>query len=511
MTMPDPRPVSADTDSAPRSTRRALVFSFIDRYAGLVISVAASMAIARLLQPQEIGVFSVAMALLMLANTVRDVGAGQFVIQAKELTTDHLRAVWALQLGVGVLLGVLVAALAHPLARFYDEPRLKDILWVMAAAYFINPFGSITYAMLMRDMRFEHVALMRFAASASGATLSITLAMGGHGPISLAWGSLASTVANALTALWFRPQGLPWMPGTRALREVIGFGGRMTGTSVTNALVAGSPDFLLGKLQGMVAAGYYSRSNGLVAMFSRLVTDAVYTVATSFFAQQRREAVSVVPGFLRAMSYIAVLQMSYAVAVMLLAHPLTRLLYGMQWDDTVPLTRWLAAAAAVASPVPMCVALCTATGRADLALRATLSSGLAMLTAVLLGASVDLITMGMAVTLAAGLGAFAWLNSARAALERKLRWRELMSVLGRSGAVAVLAGAGPLMTVLVMGLKPATSWPPALMGLASASAGLVAGLFLFRHPLADEVRRLSAGTLSRWRAHQQAAGWRPRA
>ena len=36
------------------TTRRALVFSFLDRYASLLIAVASSMVIARLLTPAEI-------------------------------------------------------------------------------------------------------------------------------------------------------------------------------------------------------------------------------------------------------------------------------------------------------------------------------------------------------------------------------------------------------------------------------------------------------------------------
>jgi hypothetical protein len=60
------------------STRRALFFSLLDRYAGLLLLILSSMVIARLLTPTEIGVFSVAMVLIMLISSLRDLGAGQF-------------------------------------------------------------------------------------------------------------------------------------------------------------------------------------------------------------------------------------------------------------------------------------------------------------------------------------------------------------------------------------------------------------------------------------------------
>jgi O-antigen/teichoic acid export membrane protein len=176
------------------STRKSLFFSFLDRYASLVISVASSMVIARLLTPAEIGIFSVTMVLLMLVSTVRDMGAGQYLVQEKELTTERIRAVWAVQLGLGLGLACLVLLASYPVSVFYKEPRMRDIMLVVALNYAVNPFGSLTYAWLMREMRFESVALMRFSGGLTGALVSIWLAWRDYGPISLAFGSLSVSV-----------------------------------------------------------------------------------------------------------------------------------------------------------------------------------------------------------------------------------------------------------------------------------------------------------------------------
>ena len=59
------------------STRQTLVFSFLDRYSGLVIHILSAMVIARLLTPAETGVYSVVMVLLGFVAVFRDFGAGQ--------------------------------------------------------------------------------------------------------------------------------------------------------------------------------------------------------------------------------------------------------------------------------------------------------------------------------------------------------------------------------------------------------------------------------------------------
>jgi O-antigen/teichoic acid export membrane protein len=101
------------------STRRALLFSYVDRYAALAIGIATSMVIARLLTPTEVGVFSVTMVLISFTAALRDLGSGQYLVQEPELTCDRMRATWTVQLLSGLVLAIVVGAAARPVSRFY--------------------------------------------------------------------------------------------------------------------------------------------------------------------------------------------------------------------------------------------------------------------------------------------------------------------------------------------------------------------------------------------------------
>jgi len=86
------------------------------------------MVLARLLTPNEIGVYSVTMVLLIFVNTFRDLNAGQFLVQKQHITDDHIRAVWTIQLGLGLGFATLVALAAYPVAQFYGEPRMSGVM-----------------------------------------------------------------------------------------------------------------------------------------------------------------------------------------------------------------------------------------------------------------------------------------------------------------------------------------------------------------------------------------------
>ena len=118
------------------SVRKSLAYSFLDRYASLLIGIVSTMVLARLLTPAELGVFSVAMAMLAIAATVRDMGAGNYLLQEKDLTSDRIRAVWALQLGLGVLVSIAMAWQGH---------GAVSLAWGSLCATIVNAGVSIFY------------------------------------------------------------------------------------------------------------------------------------------------------------------------------------------------------------------------------------------------------------------------------------------------------------------------------------------------------------------------------
>ena len=448
------------------------------------------MILARLLTPTDIGAFSVVMALLSLAATVRDFGAGNYLVQERELSHDRIRAVWAVQLGLGLLLGTLVALMSRPVAAFYDDARMRPVMLVLAFNYVVNPFGSVTYSWLMREMRYDAIAVMRFSASVAGALVAVGLAYRGHGPISLAWGSLASTCVNAAVAVLFRPNGYPWLPGVREIGRVLSFGGQLTATSMLNTISAGAPEFFLGKMQTLAAAGYYSRANGLVAMFGRLVTDAVYPVALSLFSREARLGQDFSAAFLRAFAYITALSWSFSAALICLAHPTVRLLYGTQWDHSVELTRWLAVALALMAPVPLCTAALVGSGQVRPMLWATIITLVSTVAAAAAGASLGLAALGACLVVAALVSTAAWLHITQRVV--RCPWHALASVGARSAVVTLAAAAAPVAALLWFGSVPVHAVPPLVLGAAGGGVGFLLAVMLLRHPLGDEVRRLGA-------------------
>ena len=470
------------------SVRKALTFALLDRYASLAVGMGATMILARLLTPTDVAVFSIAAVLLGFLASVRELGAGQYLVRATELDSECIRAVWTVQLGLGLLLGCVVAAGAMPVAAFYREPRMRDIMLVLALNYLVNPLGSLTHAWLTRELRFESIALARFSSTVAGALLSIALAWRGHGPMSLALGSLASTVVNAAMLLPLRPRFFPWLPGVRGVKRVISFGGALTSANLLWTVAKGAPEILLGRMQSLTAAGLYSRASGLVEIFHRFVTDIVHGVALSSFAKEARQAGDFSRSFVKATEFVTAIGWTFCLTIVFLAHPIIYLLFGPQWGGAVDVARVLAVAMVFGVPVTLCFAALVAAGAVTRAFQATAASTVVTVALAAAGARFGLLHAGWACTVASAFDAvlFMWLTQRCIGFG----WAGLRAALLGSGMVACCAALAPATAWVTFGSGPDDILPCMAVGMVGGAAGFVGAVFMFGHPIREELRLL---------------------
>lgn len=468
--------------------RKSLVYSYLDRYASLAVTIVSSMIIARLLTPADIGVYSITIVLLSYLASVRDMGVGGYLVQEKDLTVDRVAAVWAVYLGLGLFLALVIFIASKPVASFYNEPQMRDIMLLISINYAVNPFGSLTYAWQIREMRFGALAVVRFSATLTGAIVSAYFAWRGMGPISLALGSLGSTLVNAMMAVYFRPKWFPWLPRIKELRRVLAFGSRSTGSTLLQTIGGSAPELLLGKLQNMTAVGLYSRASGLVSMFTQLVLAGISSVAISWFAKQSRDYGNISQAFMKSTSYVAAVGWAFALCLIFLAHPAICLLYGDQWTGAVDATRLMAVALACGMPAALSYGALMALGAAQQVLRVTIITTMFGVILAVLGASAGLLYIAAFQVVGAIVSTWLWLRTVHH--EVQFEWREFMYRLRESAAVGIAAGIAPALVFVLYGPHPENIWLPLVIGVPGSVAGFLAAIILLKHPLLEELQSI---------------------
>ncbi|PJN94820.1 hypothetical protein CNY89_12220 [Amaricoccus sp. HAR-UPW-R2A-40] len=82
-------------------------YSACDRYVGLILSLVVTAVVARMLTPEELGLFALASGIVLVTETLRDFGAGAYIVQEREPSRTGVRTAFTASLLLG---GVLALA-----------------------------------------------------------------------------------------------------------------------------------------------------------------------------------------------------------------------------------------------------------------------------------------------------------------------------------------------------------------------------------------------------------------
>lgn len=353
---------TAQETGLPVSVRKSLLITFSQSYFLLLLQFSASLVIARLLTPAEIGLFSVSVVLIGIGNTLRDFGVVDYIVQEKELTEARLRAAILMTTLTAWLVALAVYLMAPWAAVYYRQEGVEDVLHILSLTFVILPFSSVSMAFMRRQMQFATIAKIRVASGITQASVSVLLAYLGYSFYSMAWGALAGAVMNLFLVQFSRPKEVPWLPHPAELKRVFSFGSFSSMDVLVRDFDKGAPEMILGRLSGMESVAFFGRAAGLVDMFNRFMVEAVAQVALPHFSANVRAGKDIGPSYLHAIAYLTGVAWPFFAMLGLSAWVLVPVLYGPQWGASVPILEILCIGELLLAPFYLQNRLFVATG-----------------------------------------------------------------------------------------------------------------------------------------------------
>ncbi|QZH76661.1 MAG: oligosaccharide flippase family protein [Erythrobacter sp.] len=468
------------------SVGHAAIWAMASQYVSFAIMFATSVVISRyFLGPDEVGLFSIALAAALLLAVLQDFGLTRYIAGLKAIRQDELDRCSAVAFMFSLIIAALIAISAWPLAQLYALPALLPLLLIIAGSYFFVPFAVVPLALMGREMRFSG----HFAVSVGGAAVHGSVAVGlawlGFSAFSLAWATLASAIAKALIAQFLQP-ARPFPLRLDGLKPILGFGSKTSLLYITGALGTRTPDLIVGKLVGLVGVGLFSRATSLAEQFRMLIAGAIGSVFYPTFARIRDKGDPLGPAYLRVCAGYSVLVLPGMAALALLAEPVVMLLYGPEWIDTAPLLSLVAVQSGMMICLPLVTELPILTGHVNrlIALNVVetvVSIGLLALGSHLAGAE------GAAASRVVYALAFFLIYMRFISGVVQFRVRDWFAIMGKSALVS-LATVSPILAAYAFWVGPAEMNFGQMLACAVAG-GILWGIALFavRHPALDDL------------------------
>jgi len=320
------------------------------RFIGFALQFLTAAIMARLLSPEEFGLFAVAAGLAAMLYALREFGVTNFLIRSEHLDAALVGSVFGVSFFLSFVLGATLAVAAPELANWYGDARLLPLVYLLAVNFFVYPFGTLCITLLQREERFAEVVRNNLASAASSAAVSLLLALAGAGPVALVLGVATNSLVTLALGLWSRPAGLTFRPSLRHVRQVLSFGGWLTGVSVATQLAERASELIIGKTLGLAAAGLFDKGVGMVRLFQQSSASIIQVVVFSAMAREQREGNNQASVFFYRIAILSGLLWPLFIFLCCNAHPLILLVFGAQWVEVAPAASLLALNAMLMAP-----------------------------------------------------------------------------------------------------------------------------------------------------------------
>lgn len=460
-----------------------------------------TVALARLLLPADFGLWGMILVFTGFVALLSDLGLGAALIQMPNPGQHHLSTAFWINTALGILLCVIMSALAIPLSALYGVPGLAPFLVVASTEFIIKGLLVVHRVLYTRDMDFRTLAVAETAAIVISGAGACAMAAAGFGT----WSLVAQNIGvSAIAGIWIFIKR-PWIPDRTfdrdGLRHMLRFGLHLQGFNLINYWVRNLDKLLVGKYLGEAPLGHYTRAYSTMLLPQSQITGMLERVMWPALARCADNPPKLRGAYMGALRILSFVMFPFMAGLTATSHSFVIALFGANWEPAIVPLRWLCVAGFVQAPVSTTGWLYLATGRTRRMLIWSLISSAVTIPAMIMGVRSGNIE-GMAAWYAGSALILAPWSFAMVAPTAALRIRDVVSATAGSASASLLMGGA------VYGLSCGLpAWPEAARLAALIIAGAILYIMLtWRSTAARETRDVLRSALKMGADHLKFAG-----
>lgn len=140
---------------------RGSALTFMGYGASMVLRLGSNLVLTRLLFPEAFGLMAIVSLFHGALQMFSDIGLATCIVRSKRGNDPvFLNTCWTIQIIRGLILAVIAVAIAGPAARFYEEPMLQEMLYVVALISIIMGLKSTRIATANKRIMLGRLTLM---------------------------------------------------------------------------------------------------------------------------------------------------------------------------------------------------------------------------------------------------------------------------------------------------------------------------------------------------------------
>jgi lipopolysaccharide exporter len=311
-------------------------FKLMERGLGL----ASTLILARLLIPADFGLIAMAMSMIAALELLGAFSFDISLIQNPNAQRQHFDTAWTFNALFSLFCGVTLVLLARPAGLFYDEPRLENVMYLLALGNAVQGFENIGTVAFRRDLRFDREFKFLLGKRLASFLVTMTLALWLRSYWALVFGQLAGKLAAVLLSYFAHPYRPRFSLAAKG--ELFHFSKWLMINNALFFLNNRAADFVIGKLAGAQALGLYTIAYEISNLPTTELVAPINRAAFPGYSRLAQEPDALRDSFLNVISMIALFALPAGVGIALVADLLVPTILGWKWVAAIPVIQVLA-------------------------------------------------------------------------------------------------------------------------------------------------------------------------
>jgi teichuronic acid exporter len=328
--------------SIQKSLTSGVFYTGIAKYSNIVFAIVIGAVLARLLTPEEFGVVALVTVFVTFFNLLGDFGIGKAVVQNQNLTKHDVRSIFSFSILFAFLLAFLFFLAAPFIARFYDTPDLFRISRLLSLAVLFNTLLAIPRALLEKALKFKRIGIITVLTQLITGIIAIILAYKGFSYYAL----VIMSILNGFFLLVFfyisAPVKLVIKIDFKSINKIISFSIFNFLFNFINYFTRNGDNLLIGKFLGSAPLGFYDKAYQLMMLPPRNLTNVITPVMVPIFARHQDDKSTIYNSYLKIVKFLATIGFPLSVFLFFSAYEIVNMIYGSQWEQTIPAFKILA-------------------------------------------------------------------------------------------------------------------------------------------------------------------------
>lgn len=320
----------ADTALRSRAARGAAwsgVSTVVLRMGGLVVGIV----LARLLAPEQFGVYAVALTIQGILMTVADLGLSADLIRTDE--PDRIApTVGALGLASGTVMMLVTVASSGGLATVLGSPEAAPAIAVLSVTLLLAGGTVVPIAMLQRRFQQRELFLVGLADFVVSTAVTLILVAMGFGVLGLAIGRVAAQCVSSTMQFIFARVVPRFSIDRTVVRGVLAFGVPVAAANLLSWTLLNVDNIILSRIAGVTALGYYVLAFNISSWPMSALSQVVRSISLPYFS--RSQGGSRAFAAITAIAWAGALPAGTVLAA--LSVPVITVLYGPKWLPGAP-------------------------------------------------------------------------------------------------------------------------------------------------------------------------------